>query len=86
MFIPSILNSVSIGPYNFENIFQFPWRKAIILAESNRLKPKLACKFHSLYVDMLWLVTAEAVKEKPVSPTDILNRWHQVPLNHHAAH
>jgi len=86
MFIPSLLNSVSIGPYNFENISQFPWRKAIILAESNRLKPKLACKFHSLYVDMLWLVTAEAVKEKPVSPTDILNRWHQVPLNHHAAH
>jgi|SaaInl7_200m_RNA_FD_contig_51_53794_length_319_multi_4_in_0_out_0_1 hypothetical protein len=31
---------------------------------------------------MLWFVTVEAVKEKPVSPTDILNRWHQVALSH----
>jgi hypothetical protein len=84
MFIPSFLNSVLIGPYNFENIFQFLWRKAIILGESNQLKPKLAYKFLSLYVDMLWFVTVEAVKEKSVSPTDIFNRWHQVPLRHHA--
>jgi hypothetical protein len=51
----------------------------IILTKGNRLKPKLACKFLSLNMDMLWFVTVEVVKEKPVSPTDILNRWHQVP-------
>jgi hypothetical protein len=60
----------------FPNDVELLWRKAVILAEVNRLQPKFAKQFIPLNMDMFRLAAIEAVKEESIRAWNILDAPH----------
>jgi len=64
--IPRLLNAAPVIEDDPSNLVKLSWREAVVGAKDNSLQPKLTGHAFTTYMDVLWFVTIEAVKEKPV--------------------
>jgi hypothetical protein len=66
VFIPRLQQLPPIFQYKPSDLIQLPGRKAVIAGKHNGFQPKLAEHVLALDVNVPWLKTVEAVKEKPI--------------------
>src|SRR4051812_9100708 len=76
LLMPCLQNRRPVSHNHTANRIQFPSAKTIVIRQSERLKPKLACVVIAFHVDVRGLVAIEAHEEKPVWPRNITDSRH----------